>query len=67
MPVELKGDKKEQPAKPSIRNRRLEKAVAAAAGELAEQGIYPGTIRLSVGTEHADDLIADLEQALEKI
>ena len=35
--------------------------------ELAEQGIYPGTIRLSVGTEHADDLIADLEQALEKI
>lgn len=39
MPVELKGDKKEQPAKPSIRNRRLEKAVAAAAGELAEQGI----------------------------
>lgn len=39
MPVELKGDKKEQPAKPSIRNRRLEKAVAAAAGELAGQGI----------------------------
>ena len=35
--------------------------------ELAEQGIYPGTIRLSVGTEHADDLIADPEQALEKI
>ena len=34
MPVELKGDKKEQPAKSSIRNRRLEKAVAAAAGEL---------------------------------
>lgn len=30
----------------------------------AEQHIYPGTIRLSIGTEHADDLIADLEQAL---
>ena len=37
------------------------------AEELAEQGIYPGTIRLSVGTEHIDDLIADLDQALAKI
>lgn len=35
--------------------------------ELIEQEIYPGTIRLSVGTEHIDDLIADLEQAFEKI
>ncbi len=33
-------------------------------GQQAEQHIYPGTIRLSIGTEHADDLIADLEQAL---
>ena len=31
--------------------------------ELAEQGIKPGTIRLSIGTEHIDDLLADLEQA----
>jgi len=31
--------------------------------ELAEQGIEPGTIRLSIGTEHIDDLLADLEQA----
>lgn len=31
--------------------------------ELAEQGIRPGTIRLSVGTEHIYDLLADLEQA----
>lgn len=30
----------------------------------AEQHIYPGTIRLSIGTEHVDDLIADLAQAL---
>lgn len=37
------------------------------AEELAEQEIYPGTVRLSVGTEHVDDLIADLEQALAKI
>lgn len=31
--------------------------------ELEEQDIKPNTIRLSVGTEHIDDLIADLEQA----
>lgn len=29
--------------------------------ELLEQGIKPNTIRLSIGTEHIDDLIADLE------
>lgn len=29
--------------------------------ELAEQDIYPSTIRLSIGTEHIDDIIADLE------
>ena len=33
--------------------------------ELAEQHITPSTIRLSIGTEHIDDIIADLEQALE--
>ncbi|MDD3823483.1 MAG: O-acetylhomoserine aminocarboxypropyltransferase/cysteine synthase [Sphaerochaetaceae bacterium] len=33
--------------------------------ELLAAGIEPGTIRLSVGTEHVDDLIADLAQALE--
>ncbi|MCM1483240.1 MAG: O-acetylhomoserine aminocarboxypropyltransferase/cysteine synthase [Muribaculaceae bacterium] len=32
----------------------------------AEQGIYPGTVRLSIGTEHVEDLIADLSQALDK-
>ena len=35
--------------------------------ELAQQHITPSTIRLSVGTEHVDDIIADLAQALEKI
>lgn len=35
--------------------------------ELAEQGIYPGTVRLSIGTEHIDDLITDLSEALDKI
>ena len=29
--------------------------------ELLDQGIRPGTIRLSIGTEHIDDIIADLE------
>ncbi len=29
--------------------------------ELLDQGITPGTIRLSIGTEHIDDIIADLE------
>ncbi len=30
--------------------------------ELLDQGIKPGTIRLSIGTEHIDDIIADLER-----
>lgn len=34
------------------------------AQELVEQGISEGTVRLSVGIEHIDDLLADLEQAL---
>lgn len=34
--------------------------------ELAAQHITPSTIRLSVGTEHIDDIIADIAQALEK-
>ena len=35
--------------------------------ELTDQGIYQSTIRLSIGTEHVDDLIDDLAQAFEKI
>ena len=35
--------------------------------ELAEQHITPATIRLSIGTEHIDDIIEDLAQALDKI
>ncbi len=35
--------------------------------ELVEQGIKPNTIRLSIGTEHIDDLIADLQQAFDVI
>jgi len=33
--------------------------------ELLEQGIKPNTIRLSIGTEHIDDIIADLEGAFQ--
>ena len=33
--------------------------------ELLDQGIRPNTVRLSIGTEHIDDLLADLAQALE--
>ena len=35
--------------------------------ELEEQHITPSTIRLSIGTEHIDDIIEDLAQALEQI
>jgi len=35
--------------------------------ELAEQHITPSTVRLSIGTEHIDDIIEDLSQALDKI
>jgi len=33
--------------------------------ELIECGIQPGSVRLSIGTEHIDDIIEDLKQALE--
>jgi O-acetylhomoserine (thiol)-lyase len=35
--------------------------------ELEEQHITPATVRLSIGTEHIDDIIDDLRQALDKI
>ena len=35
--------------------------------ELAQQHITPSTIRLSIGTEHIDDILADLDQAFSKI
>ena len=35
--------------------------------ELKEQHITPSTVRLSIGTEHIDDIIEDLAQALDKI
>ena len=35
--------------------------------ELAEQNIYENTIRLSIGTEHIDDIIEDLDNAFKAI
>ena len=35
--------------------------------ELEAQHITPSTVRLSIGTEHVDDLLADLGQALDRI
>ena len=35
--------------------------------ELLDQGIKPNTIRLSIGTEHIDDIIADLENGFSAI
>ncbi len=37
------------------------------AQELADQGIYPNTIRLSIGTEHIDDILADLQQGFDAV
>ncbi|MBR6062133.1 MAG: PLP-dependent transferase, partial [Spirochaetales bacterium] len=35
--------------------------------ELADQGITQSTIRLSIGTEHYEDIIADLENGFAAI
>ena len=37
------------------------------AEELEDQGIRPSTIRLSIGTEHIDDILADLETGFEAV
>ena len=35
--------------------------------ELADQGITPSTIRLSIGTEHIDDILADLQRGFDAV
>ena len=37
------------------------------AEELEAQNIHPSTVRLSIGTEHIDDIIADLDQAFKAV
>ena len=48
-----------------IKNRR--QALGLTQEELADQGIEQSTIRLSIGTEHIDDIIADLEKGFAAI
>jgi O-acetylhomoserine/O-acetylserine sulfhydrylase-like pyridoxal-dependent enzyme len=35
--------------------------------EQARTGVTPGYVRLSIGIEHIDDILADLDQALAKV
>ena len=35
--------------------------------ELLGAGIRPNTIRLSIGTEHIDDILQDLEEAFQAV
>ena len=53
--VELLPDSTDQVTSPAQRYQQLKEA-----------GVSPGMIRLSVGIENVDDLLADLAQALEK-
>ena len=53
--VELLPDSTDQVTSPAQRYQQLKEA-----------GVSPGMIRLSVGIEHIDDIIADLSQALDQ-
>ena len=46
---------------------RAEDADQLTEEELLDQGIRPNTIRLSIGTEHIDDIIADLENGFDAV
>ena len=48
----------------NIMNIQLQPGCQLSEAELADQNITQATIRLSIGTEHIDDIIADLKQAL---
>ena len=48
----------------AIRLKTLRQIMDVSEEELAEAGIRPGTVRLSIGTEHIDDILEDLAQAL---
>ncbi|WP_046237930.1 PLP-dependent transferase, partial [Delftia tsuruhatensis] len=55
------GDSKSLAAIPAETTHRL-----LSDEELARVGIAPGLVRLSIGIEHPQDLLADLAQALEQ-
>lgn len=44
----------------------LKSALVTRQGAAAPGGITPDLVRLSVGIEHIDDILADLDQALQK-
>ena len=44
-----------------------EKEIESLGEELEQQHITPTTVRLSIGVEHIDDILADLSQAFDKI
>ena len=46
---------------------RKSRSVGLTEEEKAEQGIKPNTIRLSIGIEHIDDIIEDLEEAFRAV
>lgn len=46
---------------------RLDNARAACAESQLASGVTPGYVRLSVGIENIEDILADLSQALEKV
>ena len=58
--AQMPAEKKEEP-KPIFDESQLTEQ------ELADQGIRPNTIRLSIGTEHIDDILADLQSAFEAV
>ena len=43
------------------------KAYKTVEKELEDAGIKPSTVRLSIGIEHIDDILADLERGFEAI
>jgi O-acetylhomoserine (thiol)-lyase len=55
------GDAKSLACYPATTHRQLN------AEELTHAGVTEDMVRLSIGIEHIDDLIADLEQALVKV
>ena len=55
-----------RPARARTARRRIREVLALSDEELVKAGIRPETIRLSIGIEHIDDIIDDIDQALDK-
>ena len=61
-------DEVEQAKSPEeLKQAFLNAGIELSEEELADQGISQNTIRLSIGTEHIDDIIADLEKGFAAI